>query len=179
MKIILSAIVLLLAGCQSAEKLTHKALAKDKVKVIEIVRAIYPCITTDSTQAIVVIKAPDSSAFFKSVADSLALIKRGYKDSIAIRYKDSCKSVQDNFDQGFNLGYEIGKNDGKQQVRTDTMVITNVYRIKDMGEVDICNALKEEAIRDGKTYKKAARVFAILSGLLALVAFIIFKVKRK
>lgn len=49
---ILLAILASLGGCTTAEKLTYKAISKDKAKVAEITRAEFPCTTTKADTVI-------------------------------------------------------------------------------------------------------------------------------
>ena len=46
--IVLATSVVLLASCKTAEELTYKAIKKDKAKVAEITRTVFPCIVTAS-----------------------------------------------------------------------------------------------------------------------------------
>ena len=155
-----------ITGCRSASELTHKAIAKDAGKVREITRAVWPCITTDSTTVLEVYESgPDSSAIYRRIADSLAKVKRNYKDSISIRYKDSCRSVKDNYDNGFNLGYQVGKFEGLQDCTPDTIRIKTTIRIKDT-TTDADNA---DCKTEVKTARKWSRTWGIVSGVLALI----------
>lgn len=64
---ILLAILASLGGCTTAEKLTYKAMAKDKAKVAEITRAEFPCTTTkadtviSTKDSLIWIECPDNT----------------------------------------------------------------------------------------------------------------------
>ena len=64
---ILLVILASLGGCTTAEKLTYKAISKDKAKVAEITRAEFPCTTTkadtviSTKDSLIWIECPDNT----------------------------------------------------------------------------------------------------------------------
>lgn len=133
----MATMVLLFSGCYGIKQATtdlDKAHIKYPALTAAKMQSWYPCTTTDSSWAVDTLKAIDSSVYFKKMVDSLFLVKAKIKDSLAIRYKDSCRSMVDNFNKGFNLGYSVGEYDGKQNCVPDTIRIKTTITKKDEAE---------------------------------------------
>lgn len=171
----MAAIILLITGCYGTKQATwqlDKAHAKFPALTAAKMQTWYPCITSDSSWAIDTIKAMDSSIYFKSLADSLFLVKAKIKDSLAIRYKDSCRSIVDNFNKGFNLGYSVGEYSGKQNCVPDTIRIKTKITKKDGTEAAALQ-IENDALQRRITLKN---VWLKILGITAAIswAFLIF-----
>ncbi len=70
--------------------------------------------------------AADSSNYYKAKADSLKLIKQQNIVHVQTKYKDTCTTSIDNYNEGFKLGYQVGFSDGKISTAPvhDTLVRT-------------------------------------------------------
>lgn len=66
----------------------------------------------------------DSTEFFKRIADSIAATKIEKVVDVRIKYKDTCTTAIDTYNEGFELGYKVGFHEGKAKapVRVDTFV---------------------------------------------------------
>lgn len=108
-----AALFLLLTACVNPYKHLSKRpplTAKDSAALFS--RCIN-LITVDTTTAgsikPLIPVLPDSTEYYKNKIDSLGKIKQQIKDSIRIRYKDSCRESAAIFENGFNLGYKVGE----------------------------------------------------------------------
>lgn len=168
-------IILLLSGCYTVKKAgqqVNRAYDAYPVQTIAILRAKAPRITTDSNIVYKYIYKNDSTRYYQGKIDSLSKIKAGIKDSLAIRYKDSCRSVIDNFNKGFQVGYDAGYYYGKQIAIPDTFLITKTIKIRDMADSIFYTGtiIKKDAVIAKKDKKINSRntVIWVLSILLAL-----------
>lgn len=180
---ILTGIVLyLLQSCSSATKLYNKAKYKDMPTVAKLARLDWPCIVVDSTIETNYKPSFDSSNFYKTKVDSLTKVKKSYRDSIAIRYKDTCKSVQDNFNNGFDIGYKAGVYEGKKVARIDTLYQTKTLKIKDSADIYLLNdenvKLKSENKKLQKKIVFKNKFLWLLLALLFITSFISIYAKR-
>ncbi len=173
----------LLFSCYSVKKSgkqLDKAYDRYPALVAKKTGAWFPVKKIDST---IQITTPfDSSKIYQQKIDSLTAIKQRIKDSIAIRYKDSCRTVTDKFDEGFNLGMKIGFYEGTVHAKRDTLIITKTYTIEDSSKIFLAQSKVIEAEkRIAKLEKKKDRrntVIWVLSILLALCGLgIYFKIK--
>lgn len=154
-------LILLLSGCYTVKDAindTNKAFDKYPLETIDLLRKKAPCIPTDSSIVYKYIYKDDSTRFYQGKIDSLYNVKANVKDSLAIRYKDTCKSVIYNYDKAFNTGYDAGFYYGKKNCIPDTFIVRQTYRIKDVADsiyfaVSLINA--EEQIL--KLQKKVSR----------------------
>lgn len=75
------------------------------------------------------IPGKDSSKFFKQLADSIAAIKFDKKVEVSVRYKDTCTSAIQIFNEAYETGYQHGLAEGKATapVRVDTIDRTQVF----------------------------------------------------
>jgi flagellar biosynthesis/type III secretory pathway protein FliH len=174
--------IILFFSCSSvkkANKFMDKAFNADSQTAVKRLRQAFPCkIDTES----VFFFGSDSSDFFKLKSDSLLKIKQHVKDSIAIIYKDSCRSIQENYAQGFNLGYQVGIFDGRRHAVHDTLKITQ--HIKDSAEVyDMQKTVTSQAATieslKKKNEKKLHWIFGIALGLAISVILNILQFKSK
>jgi len=143
-----------LAGCRTAEQLTHKAIAKDAGKVQAITRALWPCITveqdstvkTDTLYDIISVECPPDTIWGTDTLEiSEVRIKPGkvvYKEVPRIRE-----------------------------------TVTHTVRIKDT--IDQEQLIREQertkALKAGNRIWKA---FAVIGWILAILLFLIL-IKRK
>ena len=175
-------IILLLSGCYTARKAgqqTDKAYSHYPAMVAAKSAVWFPCIITDSSTVIDTV-FNDSSSFYNHTIDSLLKIKSKVKDSLAIRYKDSCRSVYDNFQQGFNLGYEVGRYEGLRDCTPDTMRIVKTIKILDSAKIFLANnevVLVKKQLAKMEKKKNTWNTIAVIGWILAILgfAFIYFK----
>ena len=169
-----------------ATKQVNKAYVYYPAMVAEKTREWFPLIPTTTKVDTVYKSAPDSSIFYKGRADSLLLIKQNIKDSLAIRYKDSCRSVQDNYSNGFNLGYEVGVYDGMQKCIADTLFLERTQYKEDSAKIKVWqyeNAQLKEEVKELTRKNKVKgkwNLYLGIFGLLALaVIYLMYKVGSK
>ena len=81
--------------------------------------------------------AADSSNFYKAKADSLKAIKQLTIVQVQTKYKDTCTSAADTYNEGFNLGYQVGLSDCKKSVLHDTLqtIITPTDEINNLNRI--------------------------------------------
>lgn len=168
-------IILLLSGCYTAKKAgqqVNRAYDAYPVQTIDFLRKKAPCIDTDSSIIYKYIYKDDSTRYYQGKIDSLSKIKAGINDSLVIRYKDSCRSVIDNFNKGFQVGYEAGFYYGKQVAIPDTFLITKTVMVRDVADSVFYTGtiIKKDAVIAKLEKKKDRRntVIWVLSILLAL-----------
>lgn len=181
--------LILLFSCyplKKASKQLDKAYDNYPGMVAEKTRQWFPCTISDSTTDTTFVNA-DSIIYLKNKVDSLQKVKQRIKDSIAIRYKDSCRTVTDNFDAGFNIGYEVGVYNGRLNALHDTIFIRKFYTIKDSAELFIAqenlldakkviNKLNNK-INSKNTWLKVIGFGALM--LLLILLFIIYSITKK
>ena len=182
--ILLITCLALLFSCYSVKKSgkqLDKAYDRYPALVAEKTGAWFPVKKIDSTIQIVI--PFDSSKIYQSKIDSLTAIKQRIKDSIAIRYRDSCRTVTDKFDEGFNLGYEVGYYEGKLKSCRDTLIITKTYTIEDSSKIFLAQSKVIEAEkRIAKLEKKNDRLssWLIAAGVvILLMGLVIYLIIRK
>lgn len=120
--------IIILFSCLTSKKANRQLNSieiKYPEKIATFARDKYPCSVLKSDTTYIINN--DSVGYFKAQSDSLLKIKQHIKDSIAIRYKDSCRSVVDSYNEGFKLGYEVGMYDGRQKPVHDTFYIRARY----------------------------------------------------
>ena len=173
-------VAIMLSGCyplKKAEKQTDKAYDKYPAMVAGKTRAWFPCNTIDSTVTFDTTKVNDSSAYFRAKADSLLKVKQRIVTENEIIYKDTCTSIKDEYQSGFDLGYETGYYYGKTESKKDTILKIINKSFEDSSKIFIAETKakdlqKENATLDKKIYAKnrllwAAAIFALLGWLLA------------
>ena len=194
--VITAAIVaILLSGCyplSKAKKQTDKAYDKYPAMVAGKTRAWFPCNTIDSTVTFDTTKVNDSSAYFRAKADSLLKVKQRIVTENEIIYKDTCTSIKDEYQSGFDLGYETGYYYGKTESKKDTIIITTVKLIEDSAKIVIIKSRADSILRFYRAAKTDAenklannvlwkKIFlsAAILELLILVLIIYLITKRK
>ena len=189
--VITAAIVaILLSGCyplKKAERQTDKAYDHYPAMLAGKTRAWFPCITKDSTVTFDTTKANDSIAYFKAKADSLLAVKQKVLTERELVYKDTCTSIKDEYQSGFNLGYETGYYYGKSEAKKDTIRITTLKVIEDSAK--IVAAEKKATDLQAKNSNLEKKIYAknriiwvvIVFGLLGwlLVAFFVYSITKR
>ena len=149
--VITAAIVaILLSGCyplKKAKKQTDKAYAHYPAMLAGKTRAWFPCVTKDSTVTFDTTKVNDSTAYFKAKADSLLEVKQKVLTERELIYKDTCTSIKDEYQAGFNLGYETGYYYGKSEAKKDTVRIEIKIKTKDSADIFIAKAWADSLVR--------------------------------
>ena len=148
--IIATIVAILLTGCypvKKAEKQTDKAYSHYPAMVAGKTRAWFPCVTKDSTVTFDTTKVNDSSGYFRAKADSLLKVKQMVLTEIEIAYKDTCTSIKDEYQSGFNLGYETGYYFGKSEAKKDMVRIEIKIKTKDSADIFIAKAWADSLVR--------------------------------
>ncbi len=148
--IIATIVAILLTGCypvKKAEKQTDKAYDHYPAMVAGKTRAWFPCVTKDSTVTFDTTKVNDSSGYFRAKADSLLKVKQRIVTENEIIYKDTCTSIKDEYQAGFNLGYETGYYFGKSEAKKDTVRIEIKIKTKDSADIFIAKAWADSLVR--------------------------------
>lgn len=139
-KILLTAItaIALLNSCNSYKGIAkHEPKStKDTARLATRFTKTFPPKPTEIKQGIEV-KQPDSTDFFKQFLAIELAKKLLTKDSIITRYIDSCKDVNEVYESGFKLGYEVGIYDGKSKCppstkRVDTLLKDSPQTLADL-----------------------------------------------
>ena len=176
-------IAMLFSGCYTQKKASFQA---DKANLhypammAEKTRLWYPCITKDSTTDQEISFDTDSSWYWQQQADSLLQVKRRVKDSLAIRYKDSCRSVQDNFNQGYKLGYDLGSYDARKAGIHKVTTITTRITLEDMAAVKAEQARREKAEQLAQKTSSRLKVSLWFNlGLILLSAILILIIIKR
>ena len=192
--IIAMIVAILLAGCypvKKAEKQTDKAYDKYPAMVAGKTRAWFPCNTIDSTVTFDTTNVNDSSGYFRAKADSLLKVKQRIVTENEIIYKDTCTSIKDEYQSGFDLGYETGYYYGKTETKRDTIRITTVKVIEDSGKTVIIKARADSILRVYQAAKNDAenklannvlwkKIFLSLSILeFVLIALFIYLITKR
>ena len=193
--VITAAIVaILLSGCyplSKAKKQTDKAYDKYPAMVAGKASVWFPCKTVDSTVTFDTSKVNDSSAYFRAKADSLLKVKQRIVTENEIIYKDTCTSIKDEYQSGFDLGYETGYYYGKTETKRDTIRITTVKVIEDSGKTVIIKARADSILRVYRAAKNDAenklannvlwkKIFLSLSILeFVLIALFIYLITKR
>jgi hypothetical protein len=143
-------LLFIIAGCyplSKAKKQTDKAYEHYPAMVAGKASVWFPCKTVDSTVTFDTSKVNDSSAYFKSKADSLLKVKQKILTERELVYKDTCTSLKDEYQSGFNLGYETGYYYGKTEAKRDTFTITITKTKRDSAEIVLIKARADSILR--------------------------------
>ena len=132
---------------KKSEKQTDKAYRNYPEMIARKASVWFPCKTVDSTVTFDTSKANDSSAYFRAKADSLLKVKQKILTERELVYKDTCTSIKDEYQSGFNLGYETGYYYGKTEAKRDTIRITTVKLIEDSAKIVIIKARADSILR--------------------------------
>ena len=145
-----------LLSCASAEKLTHKAIAKDAHKVQDITRSLWPCIVTDST----VITKYDTLYDFIEVQcpDTIAYRVDSFETSTAVRVP-------------YRVPVYV-----KVQTPRIRETVTHTIRIKDVADVEICQdekAAMSKRLRRAEGWTTGLGIAALLGWILFILSLLI------
>ena len=94
-------------GCKSAYETISKTPPKDLKEKNLLAKRCAAEFPADITPVILP-TVPDSSDYFKAIADSMAKLKPTVIEKLKYQYRDTCKSAVDQYEQGFDLGLKIG-----------------------------------------------------------------------
>lgn len=138
--------LLILSSCNPYKQLGKRPplTTKDSAALLARCVTVTPLDTaTNSLTPYVAPERPDSTEYYKAKADSLAQIKRISRDSILLRYKDTCRSVAKLLDNEFNAGFRAGEVFGKQGS-------AYYYKLALSAVDSTCQATQKAAIADLK-----------------------------
>jgi hypothetical protein len=175
--------------------------AKDSAALLARCLKAMPLDTTNSHFVPQIDTLPDSSAYFKALSDSLAQAKQSIKEVLSLKYKDTCTSAIAIYQDGFNIGYQMGEYEGRSRAKSETdafykRVMTgmdtayqqklwetkNGYNIKLIAAQNAQgNADKEKEKYRGK-YERLVKWtwgLSISSLLLLIICILLWKFRRK
>lgn len=175
----------MLNSCYSERKAswqTDKAYSHYPEIVASKAKAWFPCIVTDSNTNTIIIPADDSSDYFKARIDSLTKTKAVVKEKIITTYKDTCKSVEYRWEEGYNFGYDLGYAEGRKSCKPDTILKTTTITVQDEREIAILqNELSDANRKIGvkTTWVKIFAIAGLIGWLTAIVLFLLIRKKDK
>lgn len=192
--------VLFIYGCVNPYKyLANKPplTAKDSATLLARCVAIMPVDTSESIQPVIIPQKEDSTAYFKAIADSLKNTKQTIRDSLLIKYRDTCRSAIDTYQEGFNLGYKVGEYEGKsksateykkQLIISDSICVREIRKVKAGYNLRIAAAenAARVAAKDSNRYrnkmdswKTAFIIAACAAALFLIIAILLWKFRRQ
>lgn len=151
------------------------ALAKQCVKA-------FPADTTAKSDTVYVLPI-DSSEYYRLLAERLFRENKRKTAEIVVKYKDTCTTAQQTYEEGFNIGYDVGFAQCKANPVHDTLLINTHYWIQDnavlkMLEGDLATARQEISKLQKKSSWKGTALIASIAFLLLLL-FVIYKLATK
>lgn len=178
-----------ITGCYTQKKAAKSIYKSNDVYpalTAKITRQLYPCVVKDSIVEVIVVKK-DSIEYYQDKIDSLLKVKTKTKDSISLIYKDTCKSVIDNFNKGYSLGYNVGFYDGKKNCTPDTIMIRTTITLKDNGDSVYFSGIIKEKQKEISTLEKRnstiktwRTVWLVVAGVLTvLLLLLVYILKPK
>lgn len=199
--IVMLALLLLLYGsCVNPYKyLPNKPpmTSKDTAALLARCIAISPLDTTSSHYSPVEPARPDSAAYFKAILDSLGKGEVSVKDSILIKYKDTCTSAIAIYQDGFTIGNEMGKYEGRREAEamyrrsyhtTDSLHRLEIAKLKHDYNLRLISAANAQGIAQAQAEKyrgKNERLvkwtwgLSIASLLLLIICILLWKFRRQ
>lgn len=193
--------ILFIFGCVNPYKhLASKPplTAKDSAALLARCIAIMPVDTaTENIQPVITPQKADSTAYFKAIADSLLNTRQTVRDSLLIKYRDTCRSAIDTYHEGFNLGYKVGEYEGKSKAASDykkQLIISDSICVREIRKVkagyNLRIAAAENAVRvaakDSNRYrnkmdswKTAFIIAACAAALFLIIAILLWKFRRQ
>ncbi len=197
MKYLLIFSLVFLFGCNFFKRLDkHNPVStSDSLHLIKKCNAVFPYDTSGKTK-LVFINKRDSIDFYQKLADSLTAIKQKVKDSIALRYKDTCTSIVDRYNEGVELGVKIGRyqgqvlteqkykaiinfNDSIYRVQTDALKQGFLTQIKQAALERDTERIAKEKSQKSKDKWRLIALWAIIIGLCSVVGNVLqFKSKK-
>ena len=180
---ILLAILASLGGCTTAEKLTYKAISKDKAKVAEITRAEFPCTTT---KADTVISTKDSLIWVECPDNGNGTGEDYLRDSLeweAIKIRIN-KSQLGMGDTKLQPPLHIVGKTVRVPVTLPVKTVTIVQKVEDSAKIYVLQAatLKLQADNDklrGKVHSRNTWLKWLVIALLISAGLNFIQFKRK
>lgn len=135
----------------------------------------------------IIIKAVDSTDYYKILLDFLQKRKDSSEQSIAIMYRDTCKDADDIFKEGFELGKDFGFTNCRARQRSaDTIKrIDTLFRVSPAFQVEIGqtkiqlnNCTTENVMLTKKNANKAQWIWILVVACLVLLLLNILQFKR-
>lgn len=201
--VMMGLLLLLWASCNPYKKLVTRPPLTTKDSAALLARCIQ-ILPVDTAQAIlppIRPQEPDSTDYFRKLSDSLAGIKMSVLDSILIQYKDTCRSVVDQYKKGFDLGYQVGDYEGRsssetkaaEQRKKAAAACDSSYQVKineliraynlrlTAAEVNANLAIKNANKYRGKMdfWKTWALIASCLALVFLIIAIILWKFRRQ
>lgn len=183
-----------ISGCSVYKKLDkhNPVTSADSLHLIKKCNQVFPYDTSGKIKLVFITKK-DSSDFYQHLADSIKKIKQKVLHQIDSIYHDTCTSVKDKFQEGEELGYQMGFYQGKlfeenvyQDIlkTNDSLYTVQVADIKRGFAGQIAQLNIEKNILSERLTKKSNslnnwRVTALVSMLAFLLAVIIIILQTK
>lgn len=111
--VLIGLFLLIWCSCNPYKKLATRPplTPKDSAALLARCIQISPLDTTVAHFIPQIPTIPDSSAFYKAISDSLGKVRQLVRDSLLIKYKDTCTSAVRIYREAYNLGNDIGTSD--------------------------------------------------------------------
>ena len=113
--IMVALLSLLIVSCNPYKRLTNRPpiTSKDSAALLARCVKLLPVpAPSDTAKPLIVFDIPDSNAYYKALADSIAKTKQTVEKELWIKYKDTCTSAIAIYQDGFTIGYKMGKYEG-------------------------------------------------------------------
>jgi len=107
--------LLIWCSCNPYKRLANRPPITPKDSAALLARCIQmsPLDTTDTVYMPPLPMPPDSTDYFKAISDSLGKVKQLVKDTLLIKYKDTCTSAIRIYNEAYKFGYDVGKSDAR------------------------------------------------------------------
>lgn len=147
-------ITVVIFSCNPYKRLaTHPPLsAHDSLNLSRRCSSVFPIDTVTKTKTII-IRGKDSSRYYKHLADSILKIKQVVLEKVHNLYKDTCTTAVNQYQDGYNLGYEVGLYDGKIGNTSDTILITKTITQIDNTKLVAANITVELKSKEAEKYR--------------------------
>jgi hypothetical protein len=164
------------------------ATTADSFKLATRFKTTYPQKPPVIKKGIPVVK-PDSTAFFKKKLDSALKAGIVTRKAVEVKYKDTCTTAVDSYDDGYRFGYKLGVWDGQgkcpQSTNTvDTFIQDSQQTLAELAVAQnglkISNDNLTKSLAEQAIYKHQSTVKTYwLIGLGLLIAIMVFlKIKK-
>lgn len=196
-----AALLLLATACVNPYKHLPKRpplTAKDSAALLARCVKLLPVdtLTIDSIKPLIPV-LPDSALYYKNRADSLDKIKQDMRDSIIVRYQDSCRESLAIFEEAFALGYEVGEDKGKTSMAdfykralrqsdsvcyAETNKLKQAYSLKILAADNAVGIANKEATKyrnRSDNWKTATIWTGALAALFLILCIILWKFRRQ
>ena len=171
---------------------------KDSAALLARCQTVIPLDTTSTYKESPIIGGIlDSLSFYEKRADSLLKLKPTIKDSIIIKYEDSCKDAVPIWEEGFNLGYDVGQDKGKAAMaefykralrQSDSLCYAQSVKLKQAynlrlvaadNSVGIANKEATKYRNRSDNWKTATIWTGALAALFLILCIILWKFRRQ